>query len=92
MVLDSAHKSGRHNGREKEVTLITIKTLVETTYEVPNGVPIERIQQLALSELDSSEELMNEIQILHGCSLSECFLGDQEFHRSSISHSVSESD
>ncbi len=70
---------------------ITIKTTVTTTYDVPDGVPLERIQHLALCEITEDEDAVAELLVLHGKSLSAIFYGDEQFEGQSVEHSVTES-
>lgn len=70
---------------------ITIKTTVTTTYSVPDSVPIERIQHLALCEITEDEDAISELLILHGNSISSVFYGDEEFEGQSVEHSVTQS-
>ena len=69
---------------------ITVKTIVETTFEVPLDVEMDRIRQLALSELSVAEEITDEIAILHGNSIDAVFYGDREYIGSSVEHCVFE--
>lgn len=69
---------------------ILVKTVISSSFDVPEGVTLERIRQLTLAHLSVSDEQAEEVILLQGDAISEVFYGDQQTHLQSVEHSVSE--
>ena len=69
---------------------ITVSTTIRTVYEVPDGVPIDRIRRLALPAISEADEQMNEVLYLHDEGVSRVFYGDQQCVRQTVENEITE--
>lgn len=68
--------------------LIMVTSTITTVFEVPDGVDILRVRQLALSELGDEECATDAMSIQHDKVMSEIYLGSADRRTVSISHSI----
>jgi len=69
---------------------ITVTTTITTVFDVPEGVPIERIRHLGLPVLSEDEESSEDLFRLQNRAIGETFYGDQEPRMASVEHAISE--
>ncbi|MDX9624267.1 hypothetical protein [Pseudomonas fragariae (ex Marin et al. 2024)] len=69
---------------------ITVTTTITTVFDVPDGVPIERIRHLGLPVLSEDEESSEELFRLQQRAICETFSGDEEPRIASVEHEISE--
>lgn len=69
---------------------IQVTTIVRTTYEVPDGVGIERIRHLSLGELSEAEEQTEAVVCMHDQQMSQIFLGAHDALNQSVEHRIDE--
>lgn len=70
--------------------MIMVTTAITTVFEVPDGVDILRVRQLALSVLGDDEHATDTVAIQHDNVMSQIYLGDANRKTVSISHCVEE--
>ncbi|HDS0936948.1 TPA: hypothetical protein QDZ12_000143 [Pseudomonas putida] len=70
--------------------LITVKTIITTRFEIPQGLSIEMIRHQALPVLSEDEEGTDEVGSLQDTALNMVFLGDAEAQSRSVEHSIVE--
>ena len=67
---------------------IMVTSAVTTVFEVPEGVDLQRVRQLGLSELGDDEEATDAVAIQHDNVMSGIYLGSAARKTVSISHSI----
>ncbi|SDS43910.1 hypothetical protein [Pseudomonas prosekii] len=70
--------------------LIMITSAITTVFEVPEGVDIFRVRQLALSELGDDERATDDVSAQHDNVMSGIYLGSAERRTVSISHCIAD--
>lgn len=70
--------------------IITVKTTITTTFDVPEGVGIELVRHQAFPVLADDEEETESIMSLQNKALNQVYLGDAKGHSQSVSHHIIE--
>ncbi|WNW10087.1 hypothetical protein RRX38_02630 [Pseudomonas sp. DTU_2021_1001937_2_SI_NGA_ILE_001] len=69
---------------------ITVTTTISTVFEVPEGLDIQRVRQLALSELAEDEEETDEVLSRQETAINHVYLGDAEALKVSVEIAITE--
>lgn len=69
---------------------ISVTTTIVTVFDVPDGVPLDRMRQLGLPVLAEDEEAPEEVFRLQQRALCQTFYGDEEPRIASVEHAISE--
>lgn len=70
--------------------IITVKTTITTTFDVPEGVGIELVRHQSFPTLNEDEEETEAVMSLQSKALNQVYLGDARGHSQSVSHSIIE--
>lgn len=70
--------------------MIMVTSAITTVFEVPDGVDILRVRQLALSELGDDECATDAVSVQHDQVINQIYLGDANRKTVSISHRIAE--
>ena len=71
---------------------ITVTTTIQIEFEVPEGVSIEQVRHLGLSELSDSESATDEVIALQDRVMNQIYLGDALSTQLSVTHQIAEAE
>lgn len=69
---------------------IVVTTTIQTVFEVPEGVEIDRIKHLAIPMLTDGDDQTDEVLCLHNDAITSVFYGEESITSHVIEHKVVE--
>lgn len=69
---------------------IVVTTTIQTVFEVPDGVEMERIKSLAFPMLTDGDDQTDAVLCLHSEAITSVFYGEETIDSHVVEHKVSE--